>query len=92
MEQVFDELLADDNFNQCILERPQILGKGGVDSLSDSAVVFKIICKVVPPNQWDISRQLRKRIKDKFDQVGIEIPYPCRNVYMREENKQKVVD
>ncbi|MCG9479016.1 MAG: mechanosensitive ion channel family protein [Actinomycetia bacterium] len=92
MEQVFDELLADDNFNQCILERPQILGKGGVDSLSDSAVVFKIICKVVPPNQWDISRQLRKRIKDKFDQVGIEIPYPCRNVYIRQENKQKVVD
>lgn len=86
LEEVFDELLNDDEFKDVILERPQILGKGGVDSLGDSAVIFKIICKVVPPNQWDIGRQLRKRIKDKFDEVGIEIPFPCRNVYMRDEN------
>jgi len=86
LEEVFDELLNDDEFKDVILERPQILGKGGVDRLGDSAVIFKIICKVVPPNQWDIGRQLRKRIKDKFDEVGIEIPFPCRNVYMRDEN------
>jgi len=86
LEEVFDELLNDDEFKDVILERPQILGKGGVDSLGDSAVIFKIICKVVPPNQWDIGRQLRKRIKDKFDEVGIEIPFPCRNVYIRDEN------
>ncbi|MGM0367277.1 MAG: mechanosensitive ion channel family protein [Actinomycetota bacterium] len=85
LEEVFDELLSDEEFKNVILERPQILGKGGVDSLGDSAVVFKIICKVVPPNQWDVGRQLRKRVKDKFDEVGIEIPFPCRNVYMREE-------
>jgi len=85
LEEVFDELMADEDFKHVILERPQILGKGGVDSLGDSAVSFKIICKVEPPNQWDVGRQLRKRIKDKFDQVGIEIPYPCRNVYMRQE-------
>ena len=88
LEQVFDELMEDKQFKDCILERPQILGKGGVDSLGDSAVGFKIICKVIPPNQWDIARQLRKRIKDKFDDAGIEIPYPCRNVYMRDENVQ----
>ncbi len=88
LEEVFDELLADDQFKDVILERPQILGKGGVDSLGDSAVMFKIICKVVPPNQWDVGRQLRKRIKDKFDEVGIEIPFPCTNVYMRDENNK----
>ncbi len=87
LEEVFDELMADEDFKCIILERPQVLGKGGVDDLGDSAVTFKIICKVEPPNQWDVSRQLRKRIKDKFDQVGIEIPYPCRNVYMRDEGK-----
>lgn len=86
LEGVFNELLNDDEFKDVILERPQILGKGGVDSLGDSAVIFKIICKVVPPNQWDIGRQLRKRIKDKFDEVGIEIPFPCRNVYMKNNN------
>ncbi|MBM3710250.1 MAG: mechanosensitive ion channel family protein [Actinobacteria bacterium] len=83
LEMVFDDFIKDEKYKDYILERPVILGDGGVSSLDDSAVVFKIICKVKPPNQWTIERQLRKRIKDKFDEVGIEIPYPCRNVYMR---------
>ena len=33
--------------------------------------------------QWTIERQLKKRVKDRFDEIGIEIPYPCTNVYMR---------
>ncbi len=83
LEEVFDELLKDKKYRKFIIERPTILGNGGVDDLADSAVMFKIICKVVPPNQWDIARQLRKRIKDKFDEKGIEIPFPCNNIYMR---------
>ena len=82
---VFDEIMTDAKYGPCIIERPEILGDGGVSELGDSAVVFKIICKVKPPNQWTIARQLRKRIKDKFDEVGIEIPYPCRNLYMRND-------
>jgi len=83
LEEVFDDLLKDKKYKKCILERPTILGNGGVDDLADSAVMFKIICKVIPPNQWDIARQLRKRIKNKFDEKGIEIPFPCNNIYMR---------
>lgn len=82
---VFDEIMTDVKYGPCIIERPEILGDGGVSEFGDSAVVFKIICKVKPPNQWTIARQLRKRIKDKFDEVGIEIPYPCRNLYMRND-------
>jgi len=65
----------------------KILGDGGVNELGDSAVMFKILCKVKPPNQWTIGRQMRKRIKDKFDEVGIEIPFPCTNLYMRDKVK-----
>lgn len=81
--EVFDELTADKKYKKSILERPEILGEGGVSKLADSSVVFTIICKVRPGQQWTIARQLRKRIKDKFDSTGIEIPYPCTNVYMR---------
>ncbi len=87
LEEVFDDLMADKNYKKTILERPSILGDGGVTELGDSAVVFKMICKVKAGEQWTIARQLRKRIKDKFDEVGIEIPYPCTNVYMRGESK-----
>ncbi|MEA2016280.1 MAG: mechanosensitive ion channel family protein [Actinomycetota bacterium] len=84
LEEVFDELVSDKKYKDSILERPIILGDGGVNELGDSAVKFTIICKVKPAQQWTIGRQLRKRIKDKFDEVGIEIPYPCTNVYMRD--------
>ncbi len=80
---VFDEIVQDSKYKKHILEKPKILGDGGVNELGDSAVMFKILCRVTPEQQWTIERQLRKRIKDKFDEVGIEIPFPCRNVYMR---------
>lgn len=83
LDTVFDEICNDKKYGEYILERPEILGDDGVNSLGDSAVSFKIICKVKPPNQWTVERQLRKRIKDRFDEIGIEIPYPCRNIYMR---------
>lgn len=83
LEGIFDDLMKDKNYKDCILERPSILGDGGVHELGDSAVVFKMACKVEPGEQWTIERQLRKRIKDRFDEAGIEIPYPCNNVYMR---------
>jgi moderate conductance mechanosensitive channel len=87
LEEVFSELVEDKKYKGFILERPEILGDGGVNELGDSAVKFTIICKVKPGQQWTIGRQLRKRIKEKFDKVGIEIPYPCTNVYMRNEKK-----
>jgi small conductance mechanosensitive channel len=86
LEDVFDDLVNDKNYKKVILERPKILGDGGISELGDSAVVFKMICKVKPGEHWTIARQMRKRIKDKFDEVGIEIPYPCTNVYMRNES------
>jgi small conductance mechanosensitive channel len=85
LNEVFDELTADKKYKKSILEKPEILGDGGVSKLADSSVVFTIICKVRPGRQWTIARQLRKRIKDKFNSAGIEIPYPCTNVYMRSE-------
>ena len=83
LEDIFDEIMADKKYKKMILERPSILGDDGISELGDSAIIFKLICKVKPGEQWNIARQLRKRIKDKFDEVGIEIPYPCTNIYMR---------
>ena len=83
LEEIFDEIMNDKKYKKMILERPSILGDDGISELGDSAIIFKLICKVKPGEQWNIARQLRKRIKDKFDEVGIEIPYPCTNIYMR---------
>jgi moderate conductance mechanosensitive channel len=87
LEEIFEGFVNDKNYRDSILERPEILGDGGVSELGDSAVKFTIICKVKPGQQWTIGRQLRKRIKNKFDEAGIEISYPCTNVYIRNDNK-----
>jgi len=84
LEKIFDDIMADKKYKKMILERPKILGDDGISELGDSAIIFKLICKVKPGEQWNIARQLRKRIKDKFDEIGIEIPYPCTNIYMRD--------
>ncbi len=86
LEGIFNDLMEDKKYRDSILERPTILGDGGVSELGDSAVVFTVICKVKPAEQWTIGKQLRKRIKDKFDLLGIEIPYPCTNIYLRNKD------
>lgn len=83
LEEIFDEIMIDKKYKKMILERPSILGNDGISELGDSAIIFKLVCKVKPGEQWNIARQLRKRIKDKFGGAGIEIPYPCTNIYMR---------
>ena len=85
LEEIFDEIMVDKKYREMILERPSILGDNGISELGDSAIVFKMVCKVKPGEQWNIGRQLRKRIKDRFDKIGIEIPYPCTNIYMRND-------
>lgn len=52
----------------------------GVDDFADSAIVIKILGDTKPMRQWDVMRELRKRIKIAFDKEGIEIPYPHRVV------------
>ena len=40
--------------------------------------------KAKPDSQWDLRRELRRRVKIRFDQEGIEIPFPHRTVYIGE--------
>ncbi|MDD5306528.1 MAG: mechanosensitive ion channel family protein [Deltaproteobacteria bacterium] len=52
----------------------------GVADIGESAVVIKIRMKTVPGDQWDVGRELRRRIKKAFDAQGIEIPFPHHTV------------
>jgi moderate conductance mechanosensitive channel len=72
------EFHADPEWRGLLLEEPQV---PGVESLGDSAVVIRVIAKTLPLKQWDVSRELRRRIKNRFDQEGIEIPFPHTTLY-----------
>lgn len=48
----------------------------GVERLADSGVVIRIRLKTDPSQRWSVARELNRRIKKRFDELGIEIPYP----------------
>lgn len=64
---------------ETLLEPPIIAGIIGLD---DSAVTIKIIAKCQIKTNIAVESELRRRIKNRFDAEGIEIPFPQRTVHM----------
>ncbi len=53
----------------------------GVQSFGDSSINIRLVVKTQPGAQWRLARALRKRIKERFDEEGIEIPFPQRVIH-----------
>jgi small-conductance mechanosensitive channel len=60
-------------YKSAILEPLQILG---VERFQESELVIRMMVKTVPLKQWEVGRELRRRIKNRFDEKGIQIPSP----------------
>ncbi|MDQ4008969.1 MAG: mechanosensitive ion channel family protein [Actinomycetota bacterium] len=69
-----------DNKDRDILEEPEVWG---VQSLDPESVVVRLVLKTAPMQQWGVARELRERIKERFDTEGIEIPLPQRVIWHR---------
>jgi len=82
LREVGSKMRQEEPYSSFMLEEPQILG---VDGFGDSEVTIKMLAKTCPLKQWDVGRELRRRIKHAFDKEGIEIPFPQRTVYIRKE-------
>jgi small conductance mechanosensitive channel len=75
------EFQRDAEWSALLIAEPQVLG---VNELADSAVVIRMVAKTLPLKQWDVARELRRRIKNRFDADGIEIPFPHVTFYWGE--------
>jgi len=80
IRRVGEELAADDYFGPLIKEPLEVFG---VDRLAESSVVIKGRIKTWPIHQWEVGRELLRRVKKAFDAEGIEIPFPQRSVHVR---------
>jgi small conductance mechanosensitive channel len=77
LQDVGDAMQKDDRFGPQILAPIEVVG---VDQFADSAVMVKLRIKTMPLKQWEVGRELRKRILKTFCEHGIEIPFPQRVV------------
>ncbi len=81
MKQVDEDLRSDEEFGIDILEPIEILG---LDQFADSAVVVRARTKTKPIKQWRIGREYKRRLKKRFDELDIEIPFPHVTLWMGE--------
>jgi len=77
-----EELKADPVYAVDILEPLEVLG---VDKFGDNAVVIKARITTRPIRQWAVGREFNRRMKKRFDELGIEIPFPHRTIYFGED-------
>ena len=60
-----------------ILGRPEVLG---IQEIATDRILIRVIIKTIPSAQWEITRELRLRIKVAFDKAGIVLPMPSQSV------------
>jgi small-conductance mechanosensitive channel len=78
---VAHDLWEDEDFKGRIIEEPSVWG---VQDLGPDAVVVRVALKTAPLEQWAVAREMRQRIKYRFDHEGIEIPFAQRVLWMRD--------
>ena len=64
---------ADPDWAERIVAEPQVLG---VDELAESGVIIRMLLTTDPDERWTVKREFLRRIKNRLDAEGIEIPYP----------------
>jgi small-conductance mechanosensitive channel len=82
LEEIAHDLWENDDFRGLIIEQPEVWG---VEALTPDAVTMRVTLKTAPMEQWNIAREMRERIKARFDYEGIEVPFPQRVVWNRTE-------
>ena len=72
------QLAADPEWGQLLIGEPDA---PGIETVTDGGIVVRVMAKTLPLKQWDVARELRRRIKYRFDREGIQIPSPTLTFY-----------
>jgi small conductance mechanosensitive channel len=79
LREIVEGMRAEEQYANLILEPLEVQG---VDRFTDSAVIVKARVKTQPIRQWMVGREVNRRIKKRFDELGIEIPFPQRTLHV----------
>ena len=82
---VAHDLWVDEDFKGRVIEEPSVWG---VQDITPDAVVVRVALKTAPLEQWAVAREMRQRIKARFDLKEIEMPFAQRVVWMRSADSE----
>ncbi|HLT19409.1 MAG TPA: mechanosensitive ion channel family protein [Thermomicrobiales bacterium] len=71
LHEVLGGIERDEELGSKILEAPNILG---LTSVEPNRLVFRAFVKTAPMEQWGVARELQRRIRERFIQVGVPLP------------------
>ena len=70
INRVGEELAQDPAWQHDVAGAPRALG---IEGLSDTRVEIRVLGETQPSRQWDVARELRRRLKLAFDREGIRL-------------------
>ncbi len=79
-----NKLVEEEPIGKAVIKEPEVYG---IEEFGSSELVFKVRFTTEPRQQWAVARQFRLRIKERFDQEGVEIPFPHQTVYFGEDQQ-----
>ena len=82
LREVAHDLWEDEDYEGRIIEEPEVWG---VEAMTPDGVTVRVTLKTAPLEQWEVAREMRERVKARFDHEGIEIPLPQRVVWHRDQ-------
>jgi small conductance mechanosensitive channel len=89
LTQVATALHDDPEWNNKFLEPPEVLG---VQALTPTAVTLRVLMKVQPKEQWPVSREFRRRMKNALDKAGLRVPLPQMSLAMPPQTQVVMTD
>ena len=75
LKEIGDGLRRDPQYGSDMLEPMEVMG---VERFTESAVVIRVRLKTQAMQQWRIGREFNQRMKNVFEEQGIEVPLPQR--------------
>jgi len=82
IKETLDTAWRQDLEHATIIEEPEVQG---VQAFGESAVVIRAVVKTDPAEQWAVARLIRGELKKALDEAGIEIPFPQRTVWVKND-------
>jgi len=89
LKEIATEMRQDPKLGPQIRDELEVLG---VERLAESGVTIRCRIKGEPAARWNVGREFNRRIKQRFDKLGIEIALPRQKLFFDSPQRHPIED